>query len=106
MRQRGEPASKYPYPTRIYCDEEDIRIAKMIQARRVEPDGGWDAPNFGKMIGDFFSGIFGGGQQQRQQRMEPARPETPEERRERLRRERRQQREREELFDRAFGHGG
>lgn len=95
MRQRGEPASAYPYPTRLYCDEKDIEVAKAIQAKRIEPDGGWEAPDFGRAISDFFGGLFGGGQQQRQ-RVEPSRPETPEEKRQRLHRERQEQREREQ----------
>ncbi len=105
MRQRGEPASKYPYPTRIYCDEKDVEIAKIIQARGIEPDDGWDAPDFGRMFGDFLGGIFGGGSQQRPQRErveQPARPETPEEKKARQRRERQEQREREQWQRRVF----
>lgn len=100
MRERGESARKYPYPTRMHCDQQDIQIAKMIQKSGVAPAGGWEPTNFGKAIGDFFSGIFGGGKDSRPQSpSSPARQETAEERAARKKREREEARRKQKWQD-------
>lgn len=99
MRQRGEPASKYPYPTRIHCDATDIAEAKKLQQilkeRGEEPEGGWD---IAAGISSIWNGIFGTGNSTPPRPREPARPETPAERKERLRKDREHQEWRNRVF--------